>query len=215
MSSSPDIMRFKSDHLQQAEKTLGRAFFDNPMSKYLLPDADQRRRHLGWMLGTSTLYSDLFGEVYTTPDVQGIAAWLTPDSPPLNRERAALANMDQTPERIGAGAYARLRSMQARAAELHLRDVPERHWYLWVLGVEPERQGQGIGGLLLQPVLHKADAGGLLCYLETDKPSSIKFYRKHGFEVVVEESVDGGAFRFWTMKRPPQTNAVSSLPAEG
>jgi ribosomal protein S18 acetylase RimI-like enzyme len=36
---------------------------------------------------------------------------------------------------------------------LHKRDVPPEHWYLFVLGVEPDRQGQGVGGKMIAPIL--------------------------------------------------------------
>ena len=110
--------------------------------------------------------------------------------------------MDQMPQRIGSEAFRRMMTMQGRTNELRRRDVPERHWYLWVLGVEPERQGQGIGGALTQPVFARADAEGLPCYLETDKPDNVPFYRKHGFAVVEEEDLPNGGCHFWTMKRP-------------
>ena len=181
---------------------LGRAFHDNPMSVYILPDDGERTRHLGWMFGTSARYGHLYGEVYTTTDrVDGVAVWLTPESPPLDRERAICAGMAEMPKRMGQEAFQRLMVMKSHFDELRRRDAPEPHWYLWVLGVDPPRQGQGVGGALLQPVLARADGAGLPCYVETDKPINVPFYRRHGFEVVVEGDLPGGGFHFWTMKR--------------
>lgn len=74
------------------------------------------------------------------------------------------------------------------------------HWCLNVLGVEPSRQGLGIGSQLMQPILQRADESGLAGYLETMKAGNVSFYRRHGFEVVVEGSVDEGS-RYWTMRR--------------
>ncbi|MFH7028088.1 MAG: GNAT family N-acetyltransferase [Heteroscytonema crispum UTEX LB 1556] len=45
--------------------------------------------------------------------------------------------------------------------ECHQQNMPQPHWYLSALGVAPSQQGQGIGSLLLQPVLQQADAGNL------------------------------------------------------
>ncbi len=87
---------------------------------------------------------------------------------------------------------------------LHKRDVPSRHWYLPTLGVDPLSQGRGVGGALLQPVLARADAEGLFCYLETEKEINVTFYRRHGFEVVVEDDFPNGGIHFWTMRRHPQ-----------
>lgn len=39
--------------------------------------------------------------------------------------------------------------------------------YLFMLGISPAYQRQGIGSLLLQPIIKQADKAGLPCYLET------------------------------------------------
>jgi ribosomal protein S18 acetylase RimI-like enzyme len=41
------------------------------------------------------------------------------------------------------------------------------------------------------------------CYLETAKAINVKFYRKHGFEVVREIELASGGPPLWTMKREP------------
>ena len=41
-------------------------------------------------------------------------------------------------------------------------------------------------------------------YLETMKTRNVPFYRKHGFEVVVEDDLPGGGLHFWTMRREPR-----------
>jgi ribosomal protein S18 acetylase RimI-like enzyme len=82
------------------------------------------------------------------------------------------------------------------------------HWYLLGIGVDPGRQGQGIGSHLLQPVFHKADAAGYYCCLETAKASNIPFYGYHGFEVVGELAPSDGGPRSWLMARPPRKVVV-------
>jgi GNAT superfamily N-acetyltransferase len=61
-----------------------------------------------------------------------------------------------------------------------------------ILGVGPEWQGQGVGSQLLQSVLARADADGVPCYLETGTEPNLRFYRRHGFEVAIEDDVPGG-----------------------
>jgi len=53
-------------------------------------------------------------------------------------------------------------------------------------------------------VLARADAEGLLCYVETEKERNLPFYRRHGFEVVVEDDMPNGGPHFWTMRREPR-----------
>jgi predicted N-acetyltransferase YhbS len=76
--------------------------------------------------------------------------------------------------------------------------------FLAVLGVDPELQGQGIGGALLQPVLDRADQHELPCYLETVEPSNLPFYSRHGFGVLDEGVEPTSDLRYWTLLRSPQ-----------
>jgi hypothetical protein len=58
----------------------------------------------------------------------------------------------------------------------------------------------------VMPVSHmlaRADAAGVPCYLETAKERNVAFYRAHGFDVLVEDTIPN-AFRYWTMRRPPR-----------
>jgi ribosomal protein S18 acetylase RimI-like enzyme len=75
------------------------------------------------------------------------------------------------------------------------------HWYLWFLGVEPERQGRGLGSELLRLLSAKAEADRVPCYLETDKPSSVKLYEHHGYRVQSEVVLPKVDLRLWLMKR--------------
>ena len=78
-----------------------------------------------------------------------------------------------------------------------------KHWYLPLIGVDPPRQGKGLGGDLMQVALARADADRVPCYLENTKERNLPFYAKHGFEVIVEINVPGGGPTIWTMKREP------------
>ena len=106
---------------------------------------------------------------------------------------------------MGDAAAERFGTLMAQMGELHAAVVPPEHWYLLILGVDPPRQGQGVGAsLTFQPILRRADSEALPCYLETMKPRNVTFYQKHGFEIVVEEDTTDGALHFWTMRRNPR-----------
>jgi ribosomal protein S18 acetylase RimI-like enzyme len=47
--------------------------------------------------------------------------------------------------KLGPAVVARFVRCDSHTEHLHKRDAPAQHWYLWLLGVEPPRQGQGIG----------------------------------------------------------------------
>ena len=61
--------------------------------------------------------------------------------------------------------------------------IKEPHWYVFVLGVRPERQGEGLGRALLDPALARADRDRLPAYLETTKeqqPHVLRPFRLRG-----------------------------------
>jgi ribosomal protein S18 acetylase RimI-like enzyme len=76
------------------------------------------------------------------------------------------------------------------------------HHYLFMLGVEPECQGQGHGSVLLRALSARANADGMPCYLETDKPSSVRLYERHGYAVTHDASLPRvRRLQLWFMQR--------------
>ena len=205
MTTDIDVAPLQKRQLADAGDVLGRAFYDDSLMTYVLPDDAQRERVLPWFMGIAAKYGLMYGDVDTTVGkVEAAAIWLPPGDAPPSTFRMARAGMIWAPFKLGMGAMSRFMTVNNVVEELHKRDVPAQHWYLMVLGVDPPRQGQGVGGALIQPVLARADAQGLPCYLETMKERNVTFYRKHGFHVLVEDDIPKGGPHFWTMLRDPQ-----------
>lgn len=205
MTSAIEPVRLGAGQVDEAGEMLARAFFDDPSKVYLTPSERKRKRILPWLMRVSVLYGRRYGEVYTTPNsVGGAAVWLPPGDEEMTPLRMLRAGMLPAPFKLGLRAFLRFLRATDHLDELHKRDVPDDHWYLILLGVDPERQGQGVGGSLIQPIIARADASGLPCYLETMKERNVTFYRKHGFEVLVEDDLPSGGLHYWTMKRQPE-----------
>ena len=204
VTTASEVVRLPRTQIRAAGEMLARAFHEDPFEMWLLPDDSKRAPVLAWVSEVWVRYCWKYGEVYTTADkVDGVAAWLPPGKFPASRVRLALMGMVFAPLKFGLAGFSRFMSSANYMEQLHERDVPPRHWYLPTLGVDPPRQGQGIGSALMQPALALADASGLPCYLETQKERNVPFYQRHGFDVVVEDDLPKGGPRFWTMKREP------------
>jgi ribosomal protein S18 acetylase RimI-like enzyme len=183
-------------------EVLGRAFFDDPLTSYWLPDPEHRKRALPWFMTTATKYGHRYGEIETTAGtVEGSAIWLRPGETHVPPMRMMRVGMYAAPFRLGWGNFNRFMKSLDIIEKIHKQQVPEDHWYLMLLGVDPPRQGQGVGSALMQPALAKADAAHLPAYLETQKEINVKLYRKHGFDVVFEDDLPDGP-HYWCMKRP-------------
>jgi ribosomal protein S18 acetylase RimI-like enzyme len=157
-----------------------------------------------WFMEVWAKYCCKRGEVYTTAGkVEGAAFWIPPGGYPQSVVGMMLSGLMLLPLKFGWAGFGRVMASLGCYERLHKRDVPPRHWYLPTLGVDPPSQGRGIGSALIRPVLERADADGLSCYLETETEKNLLFYRRHGFEVAAEADLPRGGPHFWTMRRKP------------
>ena len=181
-----------------------RAFFNDPLHEYLFPDEARRDRLAVWDMSHLIQYGIRFGEVYATSSLSGCAVWLPPGETDFTEERMAEVGMLDSAAHIGADAEQRMSRFVTESEEFHRSVAPHRHWYLVLLGVDPPRQGEGIGSALLAPILARADEGKLPVYLETAHPGNISFYQKRGFAVRAKAPLSDGGATLWYMVRDPK-----------
>ncbi len=211
-SPTQETMRLEAAQIDRAVATLARAFRDDPMMRYVLPNDARRARLLPWNFSVLVRYCFPYGEVHTTTNLDGVACWLPPGSSMTNVWGMLRSGMMLAPLRLGPVAFSRSMVLSAYMDAMRGRTVPVPHWYLSAIGVEPSRQGRGIGGALLDPVLARADANRLPCYLETQTERNVEFYEKRGFKVSGASTIRG--LRVWAMLRTPRspTTAVETQP---
>ena len=174
---------------------LARAFDDDPVLEWLFPRPARRRRGAHRMF--STRLTQLVGQeqVYTTDDRAGAAIWALPGRWHVSsRETLELARIVLGPR------LPILFSGLQRVDGAHPRQP--QHFYLAVLGVDPSRQGEGLGSALIQPVLQLCDSERLPAYLESSKERNVDFYARHGFRVTSELRLPKGP-TMWPMWRSP------------
>jgi len=81
--------------------------------------------------------------------------------------------------------------------------IEDHYWYLSILAVAKEFQGQGFGRQLLTPVLAEADKLGIPTFLETFTEVNLIFYGKLGFEVALECTEPVLGKTCWILVRHP------------
>jgi GNAT superfamily N-acetyltransferase len=196
------VQTIEDEDLPMAAAMLARAFRDNPaMVGILKGDDAEKREHIlrTVMLGfAKSVQRDGVVEVVKEGDSIVAASLVFPPGrfPPsiVGQLITAWAVLSS---RIGRAHRFALADHDMRRKHLH-----EPHWFLWVLGVEPERQGQGLGSRLLRSLRAKADAERMPCYLETDRKTSVRIYQNHGFDVMSDEVLRGVDTQMWFMQRP-------------
>ncbi len=200
------IARMRPGDERAATVTLARAFHNDPLFNFLLPDLLGQAYAELLFMGSLLRDAGRFGEVWTarTKDaVAAVAAWLPPGAYPrgASRETAAyLRDLGSVP-RLGRRVPAGMR-IEAAIRDAHRR-IREPHWYLALLATDPSFQGRGAGSALLSTVLERCDADRLPVYLETQKASNVPWYERHHFEVV-EELQPRACPSLWTMWRSPR-----------
>lgn len=125
----------------------------------------------------------------------GAAVWTLPMSPEAQR-RKRLEKTAALIEAMGAECAAMFNRIEENMAVHEHALGLDGHWYLSILGVAPEAQGQGVGARLLAPTLSEADAAGAHSYLTTFSPRNIRFYERIGYVVAgkFDEPVTGADF---------------------
>jgi ribosomal protein S18 acetylase RimI-like enzyme len=108
------------------------------------------------------------------------------------------------PFRTGFGPFLKFMAANEIMDKIHKARAPEPHWYLVVVGVDPELQGQGVGSAIVRDGLALADRESKPCYLDTSERRNLAFYERLGF-VVLEEAILGkGGPKAWAMRREPR-----------
>ncbi len=89
--------------------------------------------------------------------------------------------------------------------ELMKQHHPEEpHWYLAVIGSDPDVRGSGFGQVLMQSRLDRCDAEGAPAYLESTKEENVPYYLRFGFDVTGEITIPDGGPTMWQMWRTPR-----------
>ena len=197
LSGMTDVRLATQADVPRVSEALGRAFWDDPVMRFLIPSSDTGLRSLMKLETKSALKHTT---AYMTGDGSAAALWKPP-----GKWRTSMGELLSMAPLTIAALRARLLlglSVLSAVEKKHPADPP--HWYLAVLGTEPDAQGKGYGSAVLQPVLQQCDSKGEPAYLESSKEKNIPFYERHGFRVTEEIALPKGGPPVWGMWRDPQ-----------
>jgi GNAT superfamily N-acetyltransferase len=161
--------------------TIVSAFADDPVERWLWPDAAQYVAHFPAFVEAFAGRAFEHATVWALGEFSAVALWLAPGSEPdgdaIIRVLSETVSADKH-----ADTFAVLEQMS--------KDHPAfPHWYLPWLAVEGGAQGEGLGGELLRRCLAQVDESRLPAFLETPNPRTVPFYERHGFHVTAVAQV--------------------------
>jgi ribosomal protein S18 acetylase RimI-like enzyme len=177
MTTEP-LSRVSESDMGKALDTLVLAFAADPVERWMYPGAGQYLAEFPAFLAAFGGRAFAEGTVWRLGECSAVALWLPPGAEPDGDAIVAVLARS-----VAAEQHDDLFAVSDQMAEAHPR-FP--HWYLPWLGVDPAKQGRGLGGQLLNDCLRIVDADHLPVYLETPNPRTVSFYGRHGFEVTGE-----------------------------
>ncbi|NGO14160.1 GNAT family N-acetyltransferase [Streptomyces sp. HC44] len=178
-------------------RLLDEAFRDDPVSRWVFPDAEDRRRtHPLLMAAFLDIVLDE-GYVDVTEDGSACALWLSVPAEAHEEDEDGPARMREAVDPDNE----RIEQISRLTAEAH--PAGTAHEYLWLIAVSPARQGEGLGTALIQHVLDRCDREHLPAYLEASNARSRGLYERLGFAFAgrTVDLPDGPSM--WPMWRKP------------
>ncbi len=158
------------------------AFSEDPLFSFAFSgtSVEHMRRAMGVYFDFALRYTLQHGGLVTTPDQQGIVAWIPqqsfppepPDSVPEQADEQVIKrfmNHEETPEGIIA----------ANA---------NNFGYIWLMAVSESHRGRGYAGNLLEAAIAQIRAEGKTeCWVSTENPANKNMYIRNGFRLFVEK----------------------------
>lgn len=195
--------RARPDEFEAIGAVLGRAFASDPVWRWFVTDDDRIAQRNATILSRFAAEYARVGHIEVEQDLGGAAIWVEPKRWRLHPSRM-LRHAPAMLAAVGPRRLHRIRHL-ALTEQHHPR---EPHWYLAVVGVEPDLAGRGIGSTLLRPQLRRCDAELMPAYLESSKFENLPLYERLGFEVTAELDLPDGGPRLWSMWRDPDPSRL-------
>jgi len=197
-----EVVALGRQDVDDAAWALARAFHEDPFFAWLWPDPGARAPRVRWLLRLELELGRRGGGAVRSSDPGGAAVWFPPGRLPGLMDVVRTGFL-AAPLRMGVGPFARFTRVHGRMARTQETHAPEPHWYLMSIGVDPERQGHGLGSGLVRFGLSRADAAGVPCYLENSNEGNLPFYEHHGFRVLEAATLGRDGPKEWIMRREP------------
>jgi len=167
------IRAARSEDRARIGELLTVAFADDPPTRWLYPDEDEYRRNFPDFVRAFGGDSVELGTAYCMEGVQACALWLAPGEAP---DETALLN--HVVWRMPSHRHDAIFAVFEAIGRSH---PTEPHWYLPLIGVDPDIQRCGFGSALLRHTLARCDRDRTPAYLEATSPKNIRLYERHGF----------------------------------
>ena len=197
------MIKLEKTQIKPASKMLARAFRDDPVVKYAFPEKGGNDPRTPYSYEFMLRMGMKYGYTYTTSSaLEGVAVWDRIRNPEYSFWRMLFSGALLPGMRMGWDVGKRMQKFANRLEEKHKEIINDIHWYLQLIGVEPEQQGKGFASGLIREMLKNIDEEGLPCYLETELEKNVPIYEHFGFQTLEEYVIPDTPLKMWLMLRP-------------
>ena len=161
---------------------LAASFDDNQSVNYIVKQDKKRTQRIRKLMAYSFDICYLYGEVFLADDKSACALILLPDKKKSN-VKSILLDIKLIVSCIG---ISNIKKAMKRERKIKKSYPKELMYYLWFIGVEPDKQNMGIGSALIKKVIEEAHSKQRPVYLETSTLKNIPWYEKFGFKIYNE-----------------------------
>jgi len=194
-----------SVNIEECAKLFAKCLRDETRFKtYFTPDDDVREKAMTGLFRVLTEFCMTHGHsawgLFSQSKLQGGALWFPPQA---GKRKATIKGVFQYAWNAKADLPGMKRYFQyfKKATQFYNELVPEPHWLLLYIVIDPPVQGKQLGEFLLQPVLEWADSNQQVCVSVTAEERPVNFLMKLGFEVICRTVME---HPFIVLKRKPQ-----------
>jgi GNAT superfamily N-acetyltransferase len=188
-----EVRTAAADEVPKVAAVLADAFINDPVFTFLRPGRLRQRARLRTMFVVEMEQYVLAngGTVWTTSGYDGAVAEL----PPGAWEMPKSARGKETLKWMWAFRTRLPRAIRVQRA-MDKRHLREPHFYVRTVGVRTALQGQGVGSMLMQPTLERADSAALPTYIEASSERSAALYERPAASVA-RHCTSGSASCTW------------------
>lgn len=182
------------NRIETLASTYARAFLDDPIVRWPLPDAPDVQERVRTVFASIYLGIADDGVIWEAGAADGFAVWIPAGAAEDMFESDAAVQRSLAPLTDDGGERYRMLWDWIEAR------VPDDVWYLDAIGVEPSRQGIGVGGALIRHGLEAAAKAGVDAFLETGVARNVPYYERFGFQVIEEGEPTSDGPHIWFMR---------------
>lgn len=162
---------------------LTKSFDTNQSVNYIVKQGPNRINHIKYLMEYSFEICYMFGDVFLSDDRNACALVLYPEQKKSNL-KAILLDIKLILNSVGITNISKALSRESKIKSAYPKDEPM--YYIWFIGVYPDKQNKGIGTELLQFLLKDSNSKKRKAYLETSTIKNLPWYKKAGFSIYNE-----------------------------